>query len=146
MDFIFEQHLGPVHSLSFSPFLHNIFVSASYDGILRLYDVYHNKSLIQHLNEPAHFVVVHWSPSRPALLLAVTSDHFLCVYDLSSSSPFSPVLSCCASALDLAINPRQPELIAMPFLDHRVSILTLDHCLVEPGNDEIGQLSRLLQL
>lgn len=35
----FEPHLGPVYSVSFSPFHRNLFLSCSMDGSIRIYDL-----------------------------------------------------------------------------------------------------------
>lgn len=37
--FAFENHMGPVYSVNFNPYLHNIFLSCSYDGSIRIYDL-----------------------------------------------------------------------------------------------------------
>jgi hypothetical protein len=76
--------------------------------------------------------------------MAITSDHLFNIYDLTNQNRWTPVLQCYSSALAFALNPKQPELISIAFADFRLSIMTLDPSLLEPGKDDVGQLNTLL--
>ena len=41
--FAFEAHMGPVYSIQFSPFIRNLFITASLDGSVKLFDLVYVK-------------------------------------------------------------------------------------------------------
>ena len=72
---VYNKHNGPVTSISPNPFKDRLFLTASADGSIRLYDVQDVKQVM--IFEPKYseyILCVQWSPVRPAVFVAV-SDH-----------------------------------------------------------------------
>lgn len=89
----YERHLGPVTSISPSPFIKRIFLTASTDGTLRLFDTLSNRPVA--MFEPGgygageYIMACEFSPFRPTVFAAVGNSGNVYIYDLiqSKSAP-----------------------------------------------------------
>jgi len=80
---VYNKHNGPVTSISPNPFKDRLFLTASADGSIRLYDVQDVKQVM--IFEPKYseyILCVQWSPVRPAVFVAVSDRGTLYIYDL----------------------------------------------------------------
>lgn len=82
----YERHYGPVQGVSFSPFHSRIFLSASVDGSIKMFDYSLNWQIMsfepginEYLND------VQWSPFRPSVFACVGSKGLIYIYDLMKS-------------------------------------------------------------
>ncbi|EKX44057.1 hypothetical protein GUITHDRAFT_153038 [Guillardia theta CCMP2712] len=92
----FYPHMGPVHSVAFSPLLRNLFASCAADGIIRVHSSLQAAPLL--LLEPSVLSIycVAWSPMKPLVLAAGGSGGLVFLYDLTVD-PSNPVQTMRAS-------------------------------------------------
>jgi len=82
--FPYEFHSGPVTSIKASPFQRNLFLTASSDGSIRIYDQM-QKNYIFHL-EPgvtSEVTSIDWSPLRPGSFASSSSNSEIAIYDFN---------------------------------------------------------------
>jgi WD40 repeat protein len=82
----YEKHLGPVVAIACSPFVKRLFLSASSDGTLRLYDILGHRPVA--MFEPGYneyLLDVQWSPFRPSVFATVSNIGTVYIYDLTLS-------------------------------------------------------------
>ena len=88
---VYNSHNGPVYDVDFSPSHRNLFLTASTDGTIRLYNTLQPKPF-QVLEPVSGYVFgVQWSPARPLVFAATTANGSLLIYDLKKSR-VGPVL------------------------------------------------------
>ncbi|XP_075262029.1 cytoplasmic dynein 2 intermediate chain 2-like isoform X2 [Convolutriloba macropyga] len=88
-----ESHLGPVTSIAACPFHWKIVLTASADSTLRIYNVLQAEPcLVITTSEPVS--CVDWSPVRPMVFAAVTTNCNLLFFDLiaNRSSPVHSIM------------------------------------------------------
>lgn len=114
--FSYEPHGGPVYGVAFSPFHRNVFLTASTDSSVRLYNVLHPRPVL--VMEPCSgcLYACCWSPSRPSVFAVGAADGQLYVYDLKWSKG-KPVLSLQVTTdkspvYAIAFNPKEPSVLA----------------------------------
>ena len=78
--------VGPVHSISCSPFHRNLFLSCGADGIISLYSLLQAKPLLTMDPSPTYILAVSWSKVRPLVFTATTEDGVTFLYDLGVST------------------------------------------------------------
>jgi len=115
-NFTYEPHGGPVYSISFSPFHRNVFLSASTDSTVRLYNVLHPRPLLVMEPDSGCLFSCSWSPSRPSVFAVGAAGGHLYVYDLKHSRG-KPSLSLKVTTdkspvYSVAFNPKEPSVIA----------------------------------
>ena len=85
IDFAYEAHVGPVHSISCSPFHRNLFLSCGADGSISLYSLLQAKPLLTLDPSPTYMMSVAWSKVRPLVFSATSEDGITFIYDLGTS-------------------------------------------------------------
>ena len=148
LTFCFRTHSGPVYAARFSPFHRNVFLSASTDGTIRLYN--------QLSPQPFHVVEVNsapilcaaWSPARPLVFAAAASDGKLYLFDLKKSKGKPEVTlnvtddgkTACTY---VAFNTKSPELLSTADALGAVKIWRLSTFLAEPVPHELEALDTM---
>eukprot|EP01038_Epipyxis_sp_PR26KG_P008940 gene8940-12056_t len=103
-------HIGAVTCIDCSPFHRNLFLSSGSDGSVRLFNMLDRTPLRQWEPTPpsgtegvnslfSPISAVQFSPIRPLLFAATSSDGFLYIYDMSSIASTLPVI------LEAPLNP-----------------------------------------
>jgi WD40 repeat protein len=84
--FLFHRStVGPVHSVSCSPYHRNLFLSCGADGCISLYSLLQAKPLIKFDPSPTYIMSVEWSKIRPLVFSASSEDGTTYIYDLGQS-------------------------------------------------------------
>uniref|UniRef100_A0A7S3EYX0 Uncharacterized protein n=1 Tax=Haptolina ericina TaxID=156174 RepID=A0A7S3EYX0_9EUKA len=145
--FSYEPHSGPVYEAVFSPFHRNLFLTASTDSSIRLYNLIQNRPV--HVTEPCASSIfsVDWSPSRPMVFAAGAADGNLYIYDMKRSKGKPDVtlkVTDDRSAVhSVVFNPRNPDLVATGDAQGFVKIWRLSHFLSHLAPREQQLLDRL---
>ncbi|KAG9266215.1 WD repeat-containing protein 34 isoform X1 [Astyanax mexicanus] len=84
--FSFSARAGPVHSLHFSPFHRNLFVSVGTDGLAQIHSMLQPRALLTMRVSDSYVFGVRWSPVRPLVFAAVTGQGLVQVFDLGRRS------------------------------------------------------------
>ena len=130
--FAHEGHIGPVNDTDSSAFHRNIFLTAGADGILKLFHMLEKSPM--HQWEPApppgtkglssstsSLTAAQFSPNRPLVFATTSTDGFLYIFDLQTSSLApSATLECPndrpnelrTGLTGIAFNTKQREFIA----------------------------------
>ncbi|XP_030625988.1 cytoplasmic dynein 2 intermediate chain 2 [Chanos chanos] len=147
VQFSFTPRSGPVHSLHYSPFHRNLFLSAGTDGLAHLHSVLQSDPLLSLRVSDSYVFGVRWSPTRPLVFAAVTAEGSVQIFDLGRKS-LRP-----AATIDqttggrpgycLEFNPRQSHLLAVGNADGSVNIWQLSGELTEQGPRETAVLEQL---
>jgi len=130
-----EPHIGPVSSIDGSPFHRSLFLTGGRDGSVRLYHVLESAPLLQWEPSPppgtsgvdgayGAITAAAFSPIRPCVFAAASSDGFVYIFDLSVSTA-APCATLEAEApadggrsarrpalTDVCFNPKQRDLLA----------------------------------
>ncbi|ESO90367.1 hypothetical protein LOTGIDRAFT_233855 [Lottia gigantea] len=82
--FTYNPHHGPVHSVDYSPFHRNAFITSGMDQCIRVYNVLQDQPTV--IVEPGegYLYSAKWSPVKPTLLAAVTESGYILIYDLKT--------------------------------------------------------------
>ncbi|XP_062867468.1 WD repeat-containing protein 34 isoform X2 [Trichomycterus rosablanca] len=143
--FCFSPRAGPVHSLHFSPFHRNLFVSAATDGLVHVHSVLQPGPLLALRVSDSYVFGVRWSPVRPLVFAAVTGQGLVQVFDLGRRSLRAAATieqeTGARSALCVEFNQRQ--LLAVGNADGTVNIWQLSTELTEQQPRESGVLEQL---
>ena len=110
------QHIGPVTSIDGSPFHRSLFLTSGQDGSIRLYHALEMAPLFQWEPTPppgtagisgafGAMTAARFSPVRPCVLAAASSDGFVYVFDLSKTTA-APVATLEALTMDGASSAR----------------------------------------
>jgi len=142
--FAHTPHIGPVNSLDCSPFHRSLFLTAGQDGYVRLYHMLRSQPLLQWEPNPAPGTAgvegagafgavtgAKFSPIRPCVFAASTSNGFVYIFDLMQStaapvctlqaessttsggkSGSSKSRTSLATLTSLGFNPKQRDLLA----------------------------------
>ena len=78
--------VGPVHSVSCSPFHRNLFLSCGADGSISLYSLLQAKPLLTLDPSPTYILSVSWSKVRPLVFSATSEEGVTYIYDLGVST------------------------------------------------------------
>lgn len=81
MSFNYEPHFAPVNSSELSPFFPNYFLTASFDGVLRVYDLLVQRPLIAYEVQTGTITHAKWSPARPSVAVICTSVGEVMIFD-----------------------------------------------------------------
>ena len=140
LSFKYVPHAGPVYTARFSPFHRNVFLSASTDGSIRLYNQLTPAPF--HTIEPstAAILAAAWSPARPMVFAAASADGSLYIFDLKKSKA-KPQVTLTVTTDKSAVtyvefNPKSPELLATADAQGSVKIWRLSTFLSEPAPHE----------
>ncbi|DBA05363.1 TPA: hypothetical protein N0F65_007525 [Lagenidium giganteum] len=84
MDFVFEQHGGPVYDVSFSPFRKSLFLTCSSDGTARMYSYLQKEPSMSFDVTPSssYLYAIEWSKTRPMVFGVAAEDGNIYIYDL----------------------------------------------------------------
>jgi len=132
----------------YSPFHRNVFLTASTDASIRLYDQLNPRPF--HVLEPSSspILAAAWSPSRPLVIAAGAGDGTLFIYDLKRSRAKPEVtlkVTTDKSAVTaLAFNPQSPELLATADAQGHVKIWRLSTALSKMSERELPALRRMV--
>ncbi|XP_016403712.1 cytoplasmic dynein 2 intermediate chain 2 [Sinocyclocheilus rhinocerous] len=147
VQFSFSPLGGPVHSVHFSPFHRNLFVSVGTDGLAHVYTVLQPRPLLSLRVSDSYVFGVRWSPTRPLVFAAATGQGLVQMFDLGQRS-LRP-----ATTIDqntsgqptycLEFNPKYTNLMAVGNADGSVSIWQLSAELTEQGAKETAMLEQL---
>uniref|UniRef100_A0A672QYN4 WD repeat-containing protein 34-like n=1 Tax=Sinocyclocheilus grahami TaxID=75366 RepID=A0A672QYN4_SINGR len=147
VQFSFSPLGGPVHSVHFSPFHRNLFVSVGTDGLAHLHTVLQPRPLLSLRVSDSYVFGVRWSPTRPLVFAAATGQGLVQMFDLGRRS-LRP-----AATIDqntsgqptycLEFNPKHTNLMAAGNADGSVSIWQLSSELTEQGAKETAMLEQL---
>ncbi|XP_003965149.2 cytoplasmic dynein 2 intermediate chain 2 [Takifugu rubripes] len=145
--FSFRPGSGPVHSIHSSPFHWNLFVSAGTDGLAHLHSLLQSEPLFSLKVSDSYVFQVQWSPSRPLVFAAATSQGEVQVFDLGHRS-LRPVATLeqgggGGAATCLAFNAHNPQLLAVGRTDGTVGVWHLSTELTEQSPQEISQLEQI---
>jgi len=147
IQFAYTSHAGPVYEAAFSPFHRNVFLSASTDASLRLYNQLQPAPF--HTTEPSASTIFSaaWSPARPLVFAVGAGDGSLYIYDLKRSKGKPEVTLKVtdkgAAVTGVAFNPRSPELLATADADGFVKIWRLSTFLSQVTARELEVLRRM---
>ncbi|XP_026885213.2 WD repeat-containing protein 34 [Electrophorus electricus] len=143
--FSFSPRGGPIHSLHFSPFHRNLFVSVGTDGLAHIHSILQPRPLLALRVSDSYVFGVRWSPVRPLVFAAVTGQGLVQVFDLGHKS-LRPVATIDQKtggqpAYCLEFSPQQ--LLAVGSADGTVNIWQLSAELTEQGPRETAILEQL---
>ncbi|XP_076835719.1 cytoplasmic dynein 2 intermediate chain 2 [Brachyhypopomus gauderio] len=143
--FSFSPRGGPIHSLHFSPFHRNLFVSVGTDGLAHIHSILQPGPLLSLRVSDSYVFGVRWSPVRPLVFAAVTGQGLVQVFDLGRRS-LRPVATIDQKtegqpAYCLEFSPQQ--LLAVGSADGTVNIWQLSADLTEQGQRETAILEQL---
>lgn len=145
--FSFRPRSGPVHSIHYSPFHRNLFVSASTDGLAHLHSLLQASPLLSLRVSDSYVFQVQWSPTRPLVFAAATGQGEVQMFDLSRRSlrPAATIEQGAAgqAATCLAFNCQNPHLLAVGKTDGTVRIWQLSADLTEQRPRESDQLEKI---
>ena len=148
LTFSFDGCSGPVYAARFSPFHRNVFLAASTDASLRLYNQLTPAPF--HVTEPsaAPLLAAAWSPSRPLVFAAASADGSLYIYDLKRSKAKAEVTlqvtsSSKRAVTAVAFNPKSAELVATADADGFIKIWRLSTFLSEAAPREAEALDAM---
>mmetsp|Transcript_24966 Transcript_24966/g.81789 ORF Transcript_24966/g.81789 Transcript_24966/m.81789 type:complete len:774 (+) Transcript_24966:69-2390(+) len=85
-------HAGPVYSIAWSPYVHNLFLSASSDWTIKLWQEERESPLLTFQSGNEDVTDMCWSPSNSTVFGSVTADGRVEVWDISTNT-LKPVLS-----------------------------------------------------
>lgn len=147
VNFKYEVHHGPVQQLHCSPFHRNLFLTASSDGSVKMYNA--NETGRIHSVTPSSSVDSYiydaaWSPVRPFVFACVSKDSYLYIYDLEESR-IKPVCTIQAGSegaavLSLAFNAASKEYLATGDAQGHVRVWRLSHALSAASPHEAAVL------
>eukprot|EP00053_Salpingoeca_punica_P015894 m.147404 g.147404 ORF g.147404 m.147404 type:complete len:610 (+) comp16828_c0_seq1:141-1970(+) len=83
--FAYQPHSGPVYAAQFSPRVPGMFLTASMDGSLRLYDHLQTSPVLVVEPNCGAMLDAVWSPSRDAVVACSTSDGSVVIFDFVQS-------------------------------------------------------------
>jgi WD40 repeat protein len=146
LSFAYTSHAGPVYAARFSPFHRNVFLTASTDGLVRLYNQLQPAPF--HTIEPssAPLLTAAWSPARPLVFAAGSADGALYIYDLKKSKGRPQVTLTVTSGgavTWVAFNPKSGDLLATADAQGFVKIWRLSTFLTEPAVHELETLDAM---
>jgi len=148
LSFAYTAHAGPVYAARFSPFHRNVFLSASTDGAIRLYNQL----------QPAPFHTIDagggtpilaaaWSPARPLVFAAGSADGSLHIFDLKKSKGRPQVTLSVTTdrtaVTSVGFNPKSADLLATADAQGFVKIWRLSTFLSEPAAHELETLDAM---
>lgn len=146
--FSFRKHCGPIHSIHYSPFHRNLFVSAGTDGLAHIHSLLHANPMLSIRVSDSYVYQVQWSPSRPLVFAAATSQGEVQIFDLGHGSlrPAATIEEGGSghAATSLAFNSKHIHLLAVGKTDGTVSIWQLSGDLTEQHPREINQLEQIV--
>ncbi|XP_043077407.1 WD repeat-containing protein 34 [Puntigrus tetrazona] len=147
VQFSFSPRGGPVHSVHFSPFHRNLFVSVGTDGLAHLHTVLQPRPLMSLRVSDLYAFGVRWSPTRPLVFAAATGQGLVQMFDLGRRS-LRPVATIDQNtsgqpAYCLEFNPKHTNLMAVGNADGSVNIWQLSAELTEQGAKETAMLEQL---
>ncbi|XP_063066445.1 WD repeat-containing protein 34 [Engraulis encrasicolus] len=146
--FCFAPSSGPVHSVHFSPFHRNLFVSGGTDGLAHVHSLLQPEPLLSlRVCDSSYVFVLRWSPTRPLVFAAATGQGLIHIFDLGRRS-LRAVATIDQEAggkpvYCLEFNPRQTHLLAAGNADGTINIWQLSADLTEQGPREDAQLEQL---
>ncbi|XP_051955566.1 WD repeat-containing protein 34 [Xyrauchen texanus] len=145
--FSFSPRGGPIHSVHFSPFHRNLFVSVGTDGLAHLHSVLQPRPLLSLRVSESYAFGVRWSPTRPLVFATVTGQGLVQMFDLGRRS-LRP-----AATIDqntggqpsycLEFNHKHTDLLAVGNADGTVNIWELSAELTEQRAKETTMLEQL---
>ncbi|KAF4098758.1 WD repeat-containing protein 34 [Onychostoma macrolepis] len=147
VQFSFSPRGGPVHSVHFSPFHRNLFVSVGTDGLAHLHTVLQPRPLLSLRVSDSYVFGVRWSPTRPLVFAAATGQGLVQMFDLGRRSlrPVATIDQDTSSqpTYCLEFNPKHTNLMAVGNADGSVNIWQLSGELTEQGAKETAMLEQL---
>ncbi|RQM26653.1 hypothetical protein B5M09_002048 [Aphanomyces astaci] len=146
LDFAFEPHGGPVYDIQYSPFHPSLFLTASSDGTVRLYN-YLQKAPVVAFEVGTHYLYsVAWSKTRPLVFSVASEDGNIYVFDLK----LHPVVTLAvdskqhrAAVYTLDFNPRQRNFLACGDSHGLAHVWKLNWQLSNVHPTELGLLNDL---
>nr|ABX82716.1 cytoplasmic dynein-2 intermediate chain protein [Tetrahymena thermophila] len=147
----YEPHLGPVYSISFSPFYKSLFITSSLDGSVKLFDFFASKSIYSVENFGNYIFRSEWSPKRPSVFGACMSNGEVIFYDLIDNkiSPINIIepkgMEIGTQALQLKFNNKQTDLVAVTYSKCQIKIYQLCDNLITPKKDELSNFIKLIE-
>ncbi|XP_072310230.1 cytoplasmic dynein 2 intermediate chain 2 [Eucyclogobius newberryi] len=145
--FSFKKQCGPVHSIHCSPFHRNLFVIAGTDGLAHIHSLLQANPVLSLRVSDSYIFQVQWSPSRPLVFAAATSQGEVQIFDLGHGSlrPAATIEKSGSgqAATCLAFNSQNTHLLAVGKTDGTVSIWQLSRDLTEQGPRELSQLEQI---
>ncbi|KAL4488867.1 hypothetical protein ABPG72_016520 [Tetrahymena utriculariae] len=147
----YEPHLGPVYSISFSPFYKSLFITSSLDGSVKLFDFFVSKSIYSVENFGNYIFRSEWSPKRPSVFGACMSNGEVIFYDLIDNkiSPINIIepkgMEVGAQALQLKFNNKQTDLVAVTYSKCQIKIYQLCDNLITPKKDELSNFIKIIE-
>ncbi|KAL6469781.1 hypothetical protein MHYP_G00209000 [Metynnis hypsauchen] len=143
--FSFSPRGGPIHSLHFSPFHRNLFVSVGTDGLAYIHSILQPRPLLTLRVSDSYVFGVRWSPVRPLVFAAVTGQGLVQVFDLGRRAlrPAATIDQNTGGqpAYCLEFSPQQ--LLAVGNAEGSVKIWQLSAELTEQGSRESAVLEQL---
>ena len=88
----FCGHTGPVYQIQWSPFASNLFLSASADWTMKLWQEDRDSAVLSFQSTNSGIADVRWSPNNATVFGCVTEDGRLQIWDMSVST-LKPVLT-----------------------------------------------------
>uniref|UniRef100_A0A8C2BS99 WD repeat domain 34 n=1 Tax=Cyprinus carpio TaxID=7962 RepID=A0A8C2BS99_CYPCA len=136
VQFSFSPRGGPVHSVHFSPFHRNLFVSVGTDSLAHLHTLLQPRTLLS-----------IWSPTCPLVFAAATGQGLVQMFDLGRRS-LKPVATIDRNTSGqptycLEFNPKHTNLMAVGNADESVNIRQLSAELTEQGTRQMALLEQL---
>ncbi|XP_056586362.1 WD repeat-containing protein 34 [Triplophysa dalaica] len=147
MQFSFSPRGGPIHSVHFSPFHRNLFISVGTDGMAHLHSVLQPHPLTSLRVSDSYGFGVRWSPTRPLVFATVTGQGLVQMFDLGRRSSRSVATidqnTGGQASYCLEFNPKHTNLMAVGNADGSVNIWHLSAELTEQGAKETAMLDQL---
>ncbi|KAH9114867.1 hypothetical protein AeMF1_011068 [Aphanomyces euteiches] len=156
LDFSFEPHGGPVYDIQYSPFHPSLFLTASSDGTVRLYNYLQKTPILCFEVGINYLYSLAWSKSRPLVFAVASEDGNAYIYDLKQSR-LHPVAtlqvdvkqqrtSTAAAVYALDFNPRQRNFVACGNSQGFAQVWKLSWNLSNIQSDELSLLGQLSDL
>lgn len=138
-DFEYDGSVGYVSAVDCSPFNRNIFLTASSDGLVRVYNTFQSHDILSlQPSEGGSVQDAVWSPFRPCVIACTCSNGHLYVYDLMAEDNIQPALSMDIGqgkpVMRLRFNPQMRNYIASADYGGNVKLFSLSDHLTSSAN------------
>jgi WD40 repeat protein len=149
----YEKHMGPVTGASCSPFHRRLFLTASTDGTVRMYDTLgHRPVAVFEPGSNEYLLAVKWSPVRPCVFVTVSDHGTVYIFDLLISKQIPAYVikqthidNKNKQAYSIGFNPRQRDFLSIGYHDGSVKIIRLSYSLANKKRDEMNILKSYLE-
>eukprot|EP00818_Percolomonas_sp_WS_P009652 CAMPEP_0117452698 /NCGR_PEP_ID=MMETSP0759-20121206/9772_1 /TAXON_ID=63605 /ORGANISM="Percolomonas cosmopolitus, Strain WS" /LENGTH=605 /DNA_ID=CAMNT_0005245567 /DNA_START=850 /DNA_END=2667 /DNA_ORIENTATION=+ len=145
VEFEYDSGIGYVHTVECSPYHKNLCMSATSEGLIRLYNVYQSTDILT--LQPCEQMIydAQWSPFRPCVLAAAAEDGHLYIFDLTEST-VTPAVDIAVSThpvTQVKFDPENPEHIVTGDAEGFIKVWRLNNRLSSLQPHELTALQSI---